>query len=218
MLDDLSALFSSPESSSAGVSAVPGLVMAWDDATASNVVRVNGTDLQDLRVITAGPAISIEAGDTVELLKTKTQYFILGKVAAPGASAAIRSVSDFVTTGASITSTTFTDLSGSSGPTASVYVGSSGKVLVMTSCFLDTPGAGSGGQMSFALSGANVQSAVGYRGAWYYSDQAGARITISGIVQVVGLAPGLTTFTSKYLSMTGGSVSFLNRSLIVIPF
>ncbi|HKS46358.1 MAG TPA: hypothetical protein VJT49_14855 [Amycolatopsis sp.] len=192
-----------------------GVVTAWDDATAANTVLVNGQSFGDLRVITAGPAIGIAAGDTVVLLRAQTQYFILGKVAATGASAAMRSKSDFVSPQEGTSSTTFTDLT-TVGPTVPTYIGSSGSALVMTSTTVVCP-VNVTARMSFAISGATTQTAAAYRGCRFYSGEAGAFISLSNAVQVIGLNQGSTTFTAKYLS-DGGSTDFVNRSLIVIPF
>lgn len=191
-----------------------GVVQAWDDTTGLNSVLINGSTFDNLSVITAGPAINIEAGDTVVIFRIQTQYFIFGKVAAAGASAAMRSVSDFTAAGESTSSSTFTDLA-TVGPTVTAYVGPSKQALVMLSTSVTVPIAVTA-RMSFAISGASTQAAATFRSAHYFSGEAGAIIRLSNIVQVVDLTPGLNTFTAKYLS-DGGSTAFVNRSLAVIP-
>lgn len=194
-----------------------GVVTAWDDLTALNTVTIDGNEFNNLRVITPGPAINIETGDVVVIVRIKTQYFIWGKVAAPGASAAIRSVSDFRTAPADITDTEYVDFPGDPGPTVSTYVGPSGKVLVSISCqVLSNNGAIAGGEMSFAIRGANNEDAAGFRAAMASVDVS-FQVTATNTVQVIDLVPGVTTFTAQYRSQFGNAVNFSNRSLVVIP-
>lgn len=216
--DDIGGLFAQqPGNGNTDLGYHIGVVTAWDDNTGSNTVLVNESVFTDLRVITAGPAINIAKNDTVVLLRAQTQYFILGKVAAVGAGAATRSVSSFLTNQEGTTSTTYTDLT-TAGPSVTAYVGASGQVLVMLSAQIICD-AGTQGSMSFAISGASTQSASDFRGARRYNGTASNETlftSTANIVQVINLASGSTTFTAKYRT-SGGSATFVNRSLIVIP-
>jgi hypothetical protein len=191
-----------------------GAVTKWDDGTGENTVFINGSEFTDLRVVTAGPAINIEEGDTVLVIRVQTQWFIMGKVAAPGASAAVRSVSDYIDANESTTNGALSDLT-TTGPTVTTYIGPSGKALVLVSATLDVP-PNAQAIMSFALSGANNEIAKGFRGAQFLSTIS-TFITLSRSIQVINLNPGQTTFTAKYSSGSGGRSFFQNRSLVVIP-
>lgn len=194
-----------------------GVVKSWDDATGINTVTVSGNDFSNLRVITAGPAVNIGAGDTVVILRYQTSYFIMGKVAAPGAGAAIRAVSGFISAAGTTSSVPYADLP-TFGPSVQAYVGSSGAVLVSLSAHFQLD-ASTYGYMSVAMTGANTAVAQDFRAA--VRNLAGAPADDFGnshsfMVQITGLTPGLTTFTAKYRS-SGANATFINRSLIVIP-
>lgn len=194
-----------------------GTVLSWDDTTGLNSVQINGATFNNLRVITAGPGISIATGDTIVVLRYQTSYFIMGKVAAPGAGAAIRSVSAYVDPGGGTASATYVDLA-TAGPSVTTYIGPSGKALVFLSTYCNSA-AGITGWMSFALSGANTAAASDIRAAHQWAQSSNLLTTMSRIVQVEGLLQGGTTFTAKYRKDgTGADPGFANRSLVVIPF
>jgi hypothetical protein len=115
----------------------------------------------------------------------------------------------------STSSPVYTDLA-TLGPTVTVVVPASGRVLVTVT----TSELGNAGStacfMSFAGSGANTITAV----------DANAVIQLGGAIQrasassvLTGLNPGSTTLTAKYRITGGGaaSCSFANRSIFSIP-
>jgi len=57
-----------------------GQVIFWDSDTATNSVRVLGTIMQNLPVLTSAGSVGLENGIAVGILKVRTQYFILGRI------------------------------------------------------------------------------------------------------------------------------------------
>jgi hypothetical protein len=57
-----------------------GVVVTWDISTGENTVNVGGTVLSNLPVLTTGEVTSLAAGDVVGLLRSGTQYFVLGRI------------------------------------------------------------------------------------------------------------------------------------------
>ena len=66
-----------------------GVILSWDEITGVNSVQVQGNTVHNLKVVTAGAGVVLTVGDTVGILRYQTTYFILGRVAAPGAGAAL---------------------------------------------------------------------------------------------------------------------------------
>lgn len=124
----------------------------------------------------------------------------------------------------STTSTSFVDLA-TTGPTVSdVYIGSSGRCLVLITGWIDsTASASSGGEISFAITGATAQPADSGKvlKLWILNPPANVTTSIraTSCIQVSGLNQGLHTFTMKYKSLLGNSIQFGgDRNLTVIPF
>jgi hypothetical protein len=57
-----------------------GVVVSWDVDTGTNQVRVAGSDLTNLPVITQSDLINIRPGDTVAIIKYNDSYAVLGKI------------------------------------------------------------------------------------------------------------------------------------------
>jgi hypothetical protein len=57
-----------------------GTVTAWNVDTGANTIVVRGVPMTDLPSLATSEILSTQVGDTVGLLKVKTQYFILGKI------------------------------------------------------------------------------------------------------------------------------------------
>ncbi len=115
------------------------------------------------------------------------------------------------------TSTAYTDLA-TVGPSVTVPVAASGRVLVTIGSLLSNDTAGVASFMTVALSGANVIAAADTvsRLLNFRSASAGQGIRASRQFVISGLAAGSTTFTAKYRAASGTS-SFDGRALIVIP-
>lgn len=63
-----------------------GTIEAWDATAGTNTVNVAGTLLANLPILGALDAMSMQAGDVVGVLRVRSQYFILGRIAAPDVS------------------------------------------------------------------------------------------------------------------------------------
>ena len=57
-----------------------GTVVSWDEDAATNSVRILGTVVSNLPVLTAAGIVGLSAGDTVGILRFKSTYFILGRI------------------------------------------------------------------------------------------------------------------------------------------
>lgn len=57
-----------------------GTVVSWDEDAGTNSVRVLGTTLTNLAVLTAAGSVGLQANDTVGILRFKSTYFILGRI------------------------------------------------------------------------------------------------------------------------------------------
>ena len=124
----------------------------------------------------------------------------------------------------STSSTSYVDLA-TVGPTVSnVYIGASGRCLVLLTSSIDsTANASSGAQISFEVSGATSQAPDDGKvlKLWVLNPPAniGATIQATSCIYVSGLNAGLHTFQMKYKSLLGNSVQFSGgRNLTVIPF
>ncbi|MFD4196615.1 hypothetical protein [Amycolatopsis thermoflava] len=196
-----------------------GLVRDWDEATGLNVVEISGNQFSNLRVITAGTAVSISEGDTVVVLRYQTSYFILGKVAAPGAGAALRARQAVVETFQQTTSTTWTDLATVGPVVENVYIGPSRTCMVVVSAGLYNNNGFA--YMGFAVSGASTIAPAGYRSA-FWANTANLPINTTGTQVAIltaadGLSSGFNTFTAKYRAQGPASAGFDGRVITVIP-
>jgi hypothetical protein len=78
---------------------------------------------------------------------------------------------------------------------------------------------GEQGSMGFAISGASTAAASDDRALRSTGRNASEQMQASATFYVTGLTPGVTNFTAKYRTETGGSKNntFSNRNIIVIP-
>jgi hypothetical protein len=119
-----------------------------------------------------------------------------------------------IATSQTTTSTTYVDLA-TVGPTITVAVGASGRVLVSVTAGMTGTNASTSCFMSFATSGtgATVTPAADARAlvlAGNILDQTSASFVVSG------LNPVNTIFTAKYRA-SANTCTFLNRSIWAIP-
>lgn len=205
-----------------------GVIRSWDELTGANTVEVGGTSLTNLSVLSAAGTIHLRAGDTVAVMRVRTQYFILGKIAAPGASAAERIASDRVARMDQVPTTdTFVDLP-SYGPEVSLYIGSSRRALVIHSAEFSIGGVVDVGQwgeghQAVQITGASnrpVESAVTNAFLKGNAGTASSASATTFITSVNGLREGVNTFTCKYRATANGQQDVVvnNRVLTVIPF
>lgn len=218
---------------SQGVRFRQGLVVSFDPDTLSNVVNVGGTLLTDLPLLGIAEAASIAEGSVVGLLAMEgttgmATYAIVGLFVTPNTAAAtdaITRLSQNIVTSTvaaleSTSSATYTDLT-TPGPSVTIRVKASGRVLVYVSC--QTAVENKQVAMSFDMAGANVAAASDDTsflfGHTVSSAGENSVIFATRLAELHGLNPGLTTFTAKYRMplRIGGSAtaSFFNRNLTV---
>jgi hypothetical protein len=221
-----------------GVNFRQGVVVAWNQATAENIIQLGNTLVTNASVLNTSEASLLAPGDVVMLLMSGSTCAVLGRMTFPGtpaaasALAAVRTAGDTVGVLESTSSTSFGDLS-TVGPGVTIPVGQTGRALVTIGANMRFDAArGSavntaGASMSFAITGANTQAATADRALLgsirYDSLQAGGfDTTVAGFldaskqVLVTGLTPGDTTFTAKYRAVTSGSAQFEDRVITVL--
>lgn len=221
-----------------------GVIKSWDRQTGINVVTINAVDISNVRALQTGIANWFTAGDVVIIMRKQTQYFILGKVAAPGGAAG--SGVQYASSNIGVQMNTggvFADLTGfPNTPQVSVYIGSSKSALVIWSCEV-TVSSGSPvwsantfnayveGEVGWAITGATTIPAGSFNsttvkhGAQFPNPAAGqaidSKLVVTGTYTVssgIGVNVGLNTFSMKYRTIAGLSVFFGNPSITVIPF
>lgn len=115
----------------------------------------------------------------------------------------------------STTSLTYTNLT-TTGPTVTVNVGSSGKVLIFGVARIRNGTAEEGGWASVALSGGNTAAATDSRAVGLRASVIDSAQRASFVEMMAGLTAGSTTFTMQYRA-TAGTAKFAHRELVVIP-
>lgn len=213
-----------------------GQILSWDEATGLNSVWVNGAAVSNMRVLQSGIGVTYQPGDTVMVEKRMSQWYILGKVAAPGASAGNQiqslTVAPYETTG----STSYANLA-TYGPEVTINVGSSRRCLVLVAAFISasgtiaTNGAYIGGTASVAVSGASTiahgqayasagwQCIVPFAGPTYGGGGQASAMGARLLTASDGLNQGQNTFTVQYRSQQSSPVcGFQQRTIAVIPF
>jgi len=166
----------------------------------------------------------------VIVLRKQTQYFILGKVGAPGAGAANQVRSATVNAAVNQGLQAFGDLTGSFGPElVNVYIGSSRRCLVTLSNQVNVNN--SIGNMGFQVRGASLIDASVPRST-YLSARTSSNGTIASVsittllTAADGLNMGFNTFTTKYRVLNNGEpgdpagtgAQFQARIITVQPF
>lgn len=72
------------DTSLADIGVHQGVVVAWNSVAGTNKIRVAGTVLDDLPVLTSAGSVSLEPDTVVAILRYRTAYFVLGRVVLPG--------------------------------------------------------------------------------------------------------------------------------------
>jgi hypothetical protein len=113
-------------------------------------------------------------------------------------------------------------------PSVNVTVGASGTVMVIITSAIQTAstnpaGAGPGGAVSFGISGNTTRAASDTTSLQISPTSGGGSpatfMQASATYMVTGLTEGSTTFTLNYRALTNGqTVTFSNRSIVVIPY
>lgn len=218
-------------SGSEDLSNYTGQILAWDEISGTNVVHVNGGDIPNMRVIQSGVGVAYQVGDVVNITRRGTQWFINGKVGAPGAGAGNQIRSQRVASLRTLPlGGAFADISGSFGPeVANVTIGSSRRCLVVHSFEVSISGstadwfARGSAYQAVQVSGASnlaVETAITDAYAKIPFASEGSFTASTLVTAANGLNPGLNTFTCKYRAAAdaGLVVQVNNRVLTVIPF
>lgn len=207
-----------------------GVVLAWDDLTGANTIAVDDETHDDLRVVQGGIGISYGINDVVLIGRKQSTYFILGKVAAPGAGAAQQIVSASIQTNEGTSSTSYVDLA-TPGPSVQVQIGSSRRALVTFSAGISSTANPAnqfvGGSASFSVTGSSSIAMGAFSASALHLSPDTTQLT--GVAQTTtrsllltaadGLNAGLNIFTMQYHTATAGiTCNFNSRNITVIPF
>lgn len=225
--DDLTPLF--PPDPPSGVGYRQGVVVAWNPATAENQVDVGGTLVDNLPILNTSEALLLQPGDVVGILaagRSASSWAILGRLTIPATPQAATALSAIRTRSVNVdafetrTSAIWGDLA-TVGPVVSdVIVGPSGRCLLFISSTITLLVTSGGGEMACQITGATTVPLGDTPPALAWYGPAGSGPTMTRLVLVEGLNPGLHTFTAKYSAVdlgAGGSVRFGRRNLTVIP-
>ncbi|PRX48689.1 hypothetical protein B0I33_104507 [Prauserella shujinwangii] len=208
-----------------------GVVTAWNASTGENTLTVAGGVVNNVPVLTTADSIMLNVGDVVGLLRFKSTYFILGRIAPPGGGAAMSmrtgelSATEGLSTGNNDPTGTWVDLATVGPVVPDVYIGSSRRCLVLIGCAVRANNAS--GFMSFEVSGASTIAPPKATGLGVNNHQNGGS-TVSAttsaarlLVAEDGLNEGFNTFTAKYwytVNNNGTGCEFEARSITVFPF
>lgn len=221
LADLLTGRYAPPSAGTGDIGFHQGVVTAWNSATGENTISVAGGTVSNIDVLTTSDSIMLTVGDGVGLLRVKSTYFILGRIAPPGGGAALGIRAAEVATDQGTSSTTFTDLA-TVGPTLTdVYIGSSRRCLVFLTALLTVPLSDTA-IASFVVSGASSIVASATRAAYGQAGADGPFNVVSGtfvlLTAAQGLNQGLNTFQMKYRTTSGATAGFRDRRLAVFPF
>lgn len=206
-----------------------GVVLAWDEVSGVNSVLVGNSQLDNLKTVQPGIGLQYAQGDVVMVVRKQTQYFVLGKISAPGGNNANQIKTAEISVQEATGSASYTDLA-TFGPQLTVNIGSSRRCLLMVGAGILCAGTNSvgqyiGGDATVNVAGASNIPIVGtVHGQW----RSNATTSLGGYVSVFrpfvltaanGLNPGPNTFTMQYRSVvTTPTCAFQERVITVIPF
>ena len=209
-----------------------GVITSWDETTGVNTVNVGGTDMANLSVLSPSTTIGLRAGMPVGVLRVKTRYFILGKIAAPGAGAALATREAYAPELVSTSNSSWVSLPG--GPTVeNVYIGESRTALVILSATIFSENAYS--MATIEVTGASNIPAenmrTGIANAMFNEAnptspglRSGATVANTIVLnESHGLNTGFNTFTMQYTRRTRSGYTptqdaqFENRRIVVMP-
>lgn len=141
----------------------------------------------------------------------------IGSPAAAAAAAGFNPTFATVNTAESTGSTSYTDLT-TVGPSVTVTVGASGKLMIIFGALITTVSSGWFGVVSPQLSGANTLAAADANSVQFGSNSTAIYGQVSRTIILTGLNPGSTTVTLKYKSgQSGFTWQFSFRDVTVIP-
>lgn len=205
-----------------------GTVLAWDEVSGTNSVLVNNVPLNNLKSIQAGIGLLYAAGDTVMIVRKQTQYFVMGKISAPGGNNANQVKYAEISANESTGSTTYTDLA-TFGPQLTINIGSSRRCLLLVGVRTNVAGTASnqyiGGSATVNVTGESNIPVVGTTTSGILAQTTPiVGLSVSCVRSFVlsagnGLNPGPNTFTMQYKSnFASPTCAFAERNITVIPF
>lgn len=167
------------------------------EVTAANGVTVDGLNIKDNKLNT---------NDSVVTANITNAAVTANKLATGAATG-------YVATSQGTATTSFTDLA-TVGPAVTVTIGANGLALVTIGGGLLNGTGGGYAIMSFAVSGATTQAATI---TYSIQNKNPSDDRMSGAFLLTGLTPGSTTFTAKYEALVGGTATFVDRRIAVVP-
>jgi len=186
--------------------------------TASQIVRIHNIGAGVL-TLSAGAGLTLNGADVLTLAQYQggELFFTSASSAiffptAKTVSSSISGTTATVATSQSTTSTSYTDLT-TSGPSVTVTTGTS--VLVLCNSKLTTPN-DTEAHFDFAISGATTRSAADSTCVFFRQNGAGTSFARFGNSNLMTVTAGSNTFTMKYRSGNGSSVTFADRTITVI--
>lgn len=242
--DDLAPLLGPTPPPAGNVTFRQGVVRTWNPFTAENTVEVGGSLLSNLPTIaSSGEVLAMQAGDVVGIQvvgngATSTMY-IIGRITHPGTVQAASFMDLFglvsaseTTQGAALTSFSVAGLGdleppATPGPSVTVTVGQTGRVLVLIAVEIvswrGTVGF-VGGSAGVTVSGANnilASDQIGVGWKKYIASDAPAAFEswlMSGSHVYKDLNPGQSTFTLKYgRGNATCDTAVKNREIVALP-
>lgn len=196
-----------------------GVVVQWNSSSNTNVVDVAGSQIRDVSTLATNDSTLLRPGDFVGLLRFRSTYFLLGRITLPGVN---RSLGMQVGTGGfvgTVTSTTYTDITGFPGPLVTTYIGSARRAMVWT--FSTVSSASNTALFTCQVFTSSLVISETATGLLQNASASPVQAGLSAFQLVTadhGL-PGDTdvTFIMKF-RVTSGSSSFGPSNLIVWPF
>lgn len=171
-----------------------------------SVVSQRGADYRNAGYAAGGYIPGSGWGDTLPDHLSMWSFYDVGATA---------TLTAYVAANESTTSSSYTDLTTTTDAVITT-IGPRGVALVLLSCNMYTTSWD--GYMSFAMSGANTQSADDqYAYSVYAAGTEPNQIQAGMPLILTGLTPGVTTFKAKYRSPHSTSIAFSNRRISVIP-
>lgn len=205
-------------------------LLAWDPVTGQNTVQVLGSTLTDLPVLSASGTLALEPGATVGVLRTLTQYFIIGRISDPNTAnyAAVRAAPSYhsgVTPGAFNQGQAANTTSGyvANGNTVT-FTSYTGNWLVLLNAQIELSGLRAAARFSYSASGAQTVAASDARAAMTNDDGGGMGVllTLTYSNTHEGGAPGVITVTPQFKLTSGPTAAsaaiWTNRSVIVLSY
>lgn len=214
-----------------------GVVITWDAISGVNTVSLNGTVLSNLKSLQLGIGVAYDPGDVVLIRRKQSQYYVVGKVAAPNTvenssgSAALGAVG---ASGNVSTAGSWTGIDGGvAPPTVTVRIGSSA-IVSFGVARLNTNN--SEVEVGLVLSGSSSWAPGSFagQGIWAGNNNYanGGPMAVSAPSKTLFLRkntgningyfrPGVTTFTLQYkmtLYNNGTGVGIGSPWISVIPF